>query len=194
MWAGLSYNLSVVITLTVPGSLFSIAIECSAALTTWCIAFLWQLLHLKAGSDPNSCYSSLPSSPPWTLTRCWGAAATLTPGRNFNRTENLRTRISQFWSRWPRCVLTAASSGTTAHQPHVQKASDVIHERLASTSSSTFASYHPPSRAYWASWAQPQNTLCHRIQRIRHRPDSPTPVTLPLTVRPQWFSDTFLSL
>lgn len=63
------------------------------------------------------------------------------------------------------------------------KASDVIPEHLASTSSSTFASNHPPSRAYWASWDQPQNTSCHHIQ---HRRDSPATVTLPLTVRPQW--------
>lgn len=71
------------------------------------------------------------------------------------------------------------------------KASDVIHEHLASTSSSTFASSRPPSWAYWASWDQPQNSPCHHVH---FRPDSPAAVTLPLPVRPRWFSDMVLSL
>lgn len=162
MWAVLSCNLSVVINLAIPGSVFSITTKCSAALTTWFIAFPWQLVHLKSGPRPNLCYLSLPSRPPCRLYGSGEQRHHLksTGGRIFPRT----VRISYF-----SFLVTAASlcrsvfsssirwhncTSTTSPQP-----SDVIHEHLASTSSSTLASNHPPGRAYWASWAQPPNAL-----------------------------------
>lgn len=147
-------------------------------------------MHLKSGPDPILCYSSSPSRQPWIITWYCGAAASsreVEPGRNLKRT---------YFSFLVTVALLCCSAFLCSIKWHnctsaCPKASDVIHEHLASTSSSTFASSHPPSWAYWASWDQPQNSPCHHVHC---RPDSPATVTLPLPVRPRWFSDMVLSL